>query len=148
MASAAWRAVVGAALPPARAQALAASLWPPRVLALERAVVLWPPLVLVQALAASPSKRPRAPVQALAVALMPRALALQRVVALMPRAQVLRLAFASTRALGLLLAFASTRALGLLPGPCLSEHCWLAAGGSTVWLRDRPLVPPSSSPAP
>jgi hypothetical protein len=54
MASAA-SAVVGAALPPARVQALVASLWPPRVLAL--------------VLAASPSKRPRA---ALVVVLMPR----------------------------------------------------------------------------
>ena len=56
MASAA-SAVVGAALPPARVPVLAAS-WPPRVLALERAVV---------------SSLPRAP--ALAVALMPRVLA-------------------------------------------------------------------------
>ena len=70
MASAA-SAVVGAALPPARVQALAASLWPPLALALERAVV---------------SSLPRAPVQALAVALlMPPALA-QPLVVLTPRA--------------------------------------------------------------
>ena len=43
----------GAPLPPARVQALAASSWPPLVLALERAVVLSLPLMLVQALAAS-----------------------------------------------------------------------------------------------
>ena len=83
MASAAWRVV--------RVHALAASLWPPRVLALERAVV---------------TSLPRAPVQALAVALTPPALALQRAGVLMPRALVLPL------------AFAPTRALGLLPGPC------------------------------
>ena len=74
---------------PVRVQALAASLRPPRVLV----------LVLV----ASPSKRPRAPVRALAVALTPRALALQRVVLSMPRERAQPLAFASTRALGLLL---------------------------------------------
>ena len=59
-------------MPPARVPVLAASLWPL--------------LVLVLVLAASPSKRPRAPLQALAVALMPR-----------ERAQPL--AVASTRAL-------------------------------------------------
>ena len=92
MASAAWRVVL--------VQALAASLWPPRVLALERAVV---------------SSLPRAPVQALAVALlMPRALALQRVVVLMQRALVLPL------------AFASPRALVLQPGPCYVCALWLA----------------------
>ncbi len=71
MASAA-SAVVGAALPPARVQALVASLWPPRVLAL--------------VLAASPSKRPRAAL----------------VVVLMPRVRAQPLAVASTRALVLL----------------------------------------------
>ena len=69
MASAAWRAVVGAALPPARVPVLVASSWPPRV------------LVLV--LAASPSKRPRAAL----------------VVVLMPRERAQPLAVASTRAL-------------------------------------------------
>ena len=59
VASAAWRA--------ARVLELVASLWPPRVLALERAVVL---------------SLPRAPAQALAVASMPRALA--RVLAFVP----------------------------------------------------------------
>ena len=55
-------------------QALAASLWPPRALALERVVV---------------SSLPRVLVQAPAVALMPRALAQPLVVALMmPRALV------------------------------------------------------------
>ena len=70
MASAA-SAVVGAALPPARVQALAASLWPPRVLELQRVVVLR----------------------------MPRALARVLVVALMMPALVLPLASASTWAL-------------------------------------------------
>ena len=116
MVSAAWRAVAvvelwatsrnsrGAVLPqlrvlrrggalrlpaPARAPVLAASLWP-LVLVLERAVV---------------SSPPRAPVQALAVALlMPRAPALQRVV-LMPREPPRVLAFVPTRAL-------------VLQGPC------------------------------
>ena len=79
MASAAWRVAL--------VQALAASLWPPRALALERVVVSSLPRVLVQALAVVLS-RPRAPVQALAVA-MPRALAQPLVVALMmPRALV------------------------------------------------------------
>ena len=64
VASAAWRGV--------RVQALAASLWPPRVLAL--------------VLAASPSKRPRAAL----------------VVVLMPRERAQPLAVASTRALVLL----------------------------------------------
>jgi hypothetical protein len=86
MASAA-SAVVGAALPPARVQALAASLWPPRVLELQRVVVL----------------------------MMPRALARVLVVALMMPALVLPLAVASTRALVLPLAFAPARAL--LQGP-------------------------------
>ena len=79
MASAAWRR--SAALPPARVQALAASLWPPRVLA----------LVLAVAAAAAGAG-------AVAVALMPRALALL-VVVLMPRALVQPLAVAPTRAL-------------------------------------------------
>ena len=82
MASLAWRAVVGAALTPVRVpgrggalrlpvlvQALAASLWLPLVLALERAVV---------------SSLPRAPVQALAVASTPREPA--RLLAFVPRA--------------------------------------------------------------
>ena len=68
MASAA-SAVVGAALPPARVQALAASLWPPRVLELQRVVVLM---------------MPRALARVLVVALTPR----QRVVLMMPRALV------------------------------------------------------------
>ena len=84
MASAAGRAVVGAVSPPARVPVLAASLWPPRVLALERAVVL---------------SLPRAPVQPLAVALTPWALALQRAVVLMPREPPRVLAFVPTRAL-------------------------------------------------
>jgi len=121
-ASAAWWAV--AVLPPARVPVLAASLWPL--------------LVLVPVLAASLSKRPRVPVQALAVALTPPALALQRAGVLMPRALVLPL------------AFAPTRALGLLPGPCYV----CTAGpvlGSTIWLRPttgRVLTLPSRSPAP
>ena len=82
MASAA-SAVVGAALPPARVQALAASLWPPRVLELQRVVVLM---------------MPRALARVLVVALTPRALALQRVV-LMPREPPRVLAFVPTRAL-------------------------------------------------
>ena len=80
MASAAWRVVL--------VQALAASLWPPRVLELQRVVVL----------------------------MMPRALARVLVVALMMPALVLPLAVASTRALVLPLAFAPARAL--LQGPC------------------------------
>ena len=95
MASAAWRAVL--------VQALAASLWPRRVLALERAVV---------------SSLPRAPVQALAVALTPR----QRVVLMMPRALV-----QGPRA-----------ALGsVLPGPykCTAGLQHRRSFGSAVWLR-------------
>ena len=87
MASAA-SAVVGAALPPARVQALAASLRPPRVLELQRVVVL----------------------------MMPRALARVLVVALMMPALVLPLAVASTRALVLPLVVAP-RALVLQPRP-------------------------------
>ena len=110
-----------AVLPPARVPVLVASLWPPRVLALERAVV---------------SSLPRAPVQALAVALTPRALALQRVVVLMPRALARVLVVALMMpALVLPLAVASTRALVLLlPGPfyvCTAKPVL----GSTVWSR-------------
>ena len=73
MASAA-SAVVGAALPPARVQALAASLWPPRVLELQRVVVLM---------------MPRALARVLVVALMMPALVLPlAVVLMMPRALV------------------------------------------------------------
>ena len=87
--------------------------------------------------------------QALAVALMPRAPALQRVVVLTPRALVPLVVVLMSREPARLLAFVP-RALGLQPGP--SYVCALLAAapvlGSTVWLRDRPLVPPSSSPAP
>ena len=76
-------------LPPARVPVLAASLWPPRVLELQRVVVL----------------------------MMPRALARVLVVALMMRALVLPLAVASTRALVLPLALVP-RAL-VLQGPLL-----------------------------
>ena len=132
-------------LPLVRVQALAASSRPPRVLALEhaasllpalvlaleRAASLWPPrvLALVLVLAASPSKRPQAPVQALAVALTPRALALQRVASLTPREPPRVLAFASTRALGLQLgpsyvctAASRHRCSGLLYG--FETDCW------------------------
>ena len=84
MASAAWRVVL--------VQALAASLWPPRVLALERAVV---------------SSLPREPARPLAVALTPPALAQPLVDVLTPREPPRVLAFVP-------------RALGLQLGPCLS----------------------------
>ena len=106
---------------PVLVQVLAASLWPPRGLALELAASLWPPRVLVQALA---------------VALMPREP--PRVLAFVPRALVLPL------------AFVSTRALGLLPGPCYVCTAGPVLG-STVWLRPttgRVLTLPSRSPAP
>ena len=84
-----------------------AVLPPPRVLALPLVVVLTP-RVLVQVLAASLSKRPRA---ALVVVLMPR-----------ERAQPL--------------AVASTRALVLLPGPYLSAL--LARGtGARIYCMTR-----------
>ena len=93
MASAAWRVAL--------VQALAASLWPPRALALERVVV---------------SSLPRVLVQAPAVALMPRAPALQRVVVLTPRALVPLVVVLMSREPARLLAFVP-RALGLQPGP-------------------------------
>jgi len=83
VASAAWRAVVVGEL-----RALAASLWPPRVLAQPLVVVLTP-RVLVQVLAASLSKRPRVPARTPSHAMQPRGL-------------VLQIAFVPTRALVLL----------------------------------------------
>ncbi len=131
MASAAWRAV--AVSTPARVPVLAASLWPPRALALQRAVVL-----------------PQEPAQALAVALTPRALVLQRVVVLMPRALVLPLAFAPTRAL----VQGPRAALGsVLPGPsyvCTAglRHRSDLLYGSEIdcWCRRAVLVRPRRGP--
>ena len=82
MASAA-SAVVGAALPPARVQALAASLWPPRVLELQRVVVLMMPRALARVLVVALT--PRALAQRLVVVLEP-----PRVLAFVPRALVLQ----------------------------------------------------------
>jgi hypothetical protein len=95
-ASAAWWAVVGAALTPVRVPGRGGAVLAP-VLVQALAASWWPPLVLVPVLVALLSKRPRVPARTPSHE-QPRGLALQRA-GVMPRALVLPLAFAPTLAL-------------------------------------------------